>query len=407
MAEKKTLTILSLFDGISCGQLALQRAGIPVGKYYASEIDPYAIGVTRKHFPATIQLGDVTKWKNWDLPKIDLLIGGSPCQGFSNAHKGGLNFEDPRSRLFFEFVKILKYYRPKYWMLENVRMKKAWQDIISDYLGIQPILINSALVSAQHRPRLYWANFPIIQPEDRHIYLKDILEYPVDPKFFLDTPGSDKPNKKHAGKNLEQYEHVVGNQNGAIDSEKSFTVEALYYKGVEKNFGSRPFVYLSERELAYMNRQVKDGRTHWDFHHHSDTANDKSSAVVANFSKGVPYNVLIDRRDTCIQVGLAADINGHDILKRVYSVEGKSPALNAHGGGNTEPKIATGRISWRKLTPLECERLQTLPDLYTQIWIQDGLPYYYPTSNTQRYKMIGNGWTVDVVAHIFRCMKGE
>jgi site-specific DNA-cytosine methylase len=168
------LEVLSLFDGISCGQVALERAGIKVDKYYASEIEKYAIQVTQNNYPNTIQLGDVTKVKGWK--GIDLLIGGSPCQGFSFAGKQ-LNFIDPRSRLFFEFVRILNETKPKYFLLENVKMKKENQDVISRYLGVEPIEINSALVSAQNRVRLYWTNIPgITQPTDKGISLEDILE---------------------------------------------------------------------------------------------------------------------------------------------------------------------------------------------------------------------------------------
>jgi len=170
------INVLSLFDGISCGQVALERAGIKVNNYYASEIDKYAIKVTQKNYPDTIQLGDITKVKAIDLPKIDLVMGGSPCQGFSFAGKQ-LNFNDPRSALFFEFARLVKECQPKYFLLENVKMKKEYQNVISELLGVQPIEINSALVSAQNRKRLYWANIPnITQPEDKRIYLKDIIE---------------------------------------------------------------------------------------------------------------------------------------------------------------------------------------------------------------------------------------
>ena len=141
------MKVLSLFDGISCGQVALERAGIKVDNYFASEIDKYAIKVTQKNYPNTIQLGDVCNIKGNELPKIDLLIGGSPCQGFSFAGKQ-LNFNDPRSELFFEFVRILKEVKPKYFLLENVKMKKEYQNVISKHLGVEPIEINSALVSA-------------------------------------------------------------------------------------------------------------------------------------------------------------------------------------------------------------------------------------------------------------------
>lgn len=170
------MRVLSLFDGISCGRVALERAGIPVEKYYASEIDKYAIQVAQKNYPDTIQIGDCTKidYKKY-AGEIDLLIGGSPCQGFSFAGKQ-LNFADPRSRLFFEFVRALKELKPKYFLLENVKMKKEFQDIISQQLGVEPIEINSALVSAQNRKRLYWTNIPNqVLPTDKNIVLKNIV----------------------------------------------------------------------------------------------------------------------------------------------------------------------------------------------------------------------------------------
>ena len=169
------MNILSLFDGMSCGQIALQKAGISYQNYFASEIDKHAIKVTQHNFPKTIQLGSVTDVKAENLPKIDLLIGGSPCQGFSFSGKQ-LNFEDPRSKLFFEFVRLLAECKPKYFMLENVVMKKEYQDVISEHLGVEPVKINSSLLSAQNRERLYWANFDIKQPNDKGIGLDDILE---------------------------------------------------------------------------------------------------------------------------------------------------------------------------------------------------------------------------------------
>ena len=173
--ENPTLgVVLSLFDGISCGQIALNKAGISYGKYYASEIDKHAIKVTQHNFSNTVQLGSINEIKGSDLPKIDLLIGGSPCQSFSNA--GLRNGFDGKSGFFWEFVRILKETKPTYFLLENVIMKQEWQDIISEALGVQPIKINSALVSAQNRERLYWANFQIEQPDDKGIKLIDILE---------------------------------------------------------------------------------------------------------------------------------------------------------------------------------------------------------------------------------------
>ena len=169
------INVLSLFDGISCGQVALERAGIKVNNYFASEIDKHAIKVTQSNYPNTKQIGDVTSVKVNDLPNIDLLMGGSPCQGFSFSGKQ-LNFEDPRSKLFFEFVRLIEEVKPKYWLLENVVMKQEYQDVISQHLGVEPVKLNSALTSAQNRVRLYWANFDITEPTDQGIGLEDVLE---------------------------------------------------------------------------------------------------------------------------------------------------------------------------------------------------------------------------------------
>lgn len=169
------MNVLSLFDGMSCGQIALNKLGIKYDNYFASEIDKHAIKVTQHNHPNTKQIGDVTKVNANDLPKIDLLMGGSPCQGFSFSGKQ-LNFEDPRSKLFFEFVRLVKECKPKYWLLENVVMKQEYQDVISKYLGVEPVKLNSALTSAQNRVRLYWANFEITEPTDQRIKLEDVLE---------------------------------------------------------------------------------------------------------------------------------------------------------------------------------------------------------------------------------------
>mgnify|MGYP000983119856 FL=1 len=181
------LNVLSLFDGMSCGQIALQRAGIKVENYFASEIDKHAIQVTQHNYTNTIQIGDVTKVKVSDLPKIDLLIGGSPCQGFSFAGKQ-LNFDDPRSKLFFEFVRLLKETKAKYFLLENVLMKKEYEQIITDHLGVEPIFINSALVSAQNRKRLYWTNIPnVTEPKDKGITWGDVRERGVNTECYYYT----------------------------------------------------------------------------------------------------------------------------------------------------------------------------------------------------------------------------
>ena len=303
-----------MFDGMSCGQLALKKAGIKVNTYHASEIDKYAMSITKKNFPSTLQMGDITKLEDWRLKLIkdeigiDLVIGGSPCQGFSFAGNQ-LNFEDPRSKLFFDFVRVLKILRPKYFLLENVRMKKESQDIISEYMGVEPVAINSNLVSAQNRHRLYWTNIPFDMPEDKGIVLADILE------------------------------------DGVTDREKSHCLDANYFKGGNL----KSYFQKHRRQLVFTNR--------------------------------------------CIQVG-EADLKGFDIIKRVYSPEGKAPTLTTMGGGHREPKVIVDELTWRKLSCLECERLQTVPDGYTE-----------GVSNTQRYRMLGNGMTVDVIAHILKGIK--
>jgi len=391
------MNILSLFDGMSCGQLALERAGIKVDGYFASEIDKYAIAVTQFNFPRTVQLGDITKWEDWSLPKIDLIIGGSPCQGFSHAGKG-LNFNDPRSRLFFEFINILNALNPRYFLLENVRMKKEWVDIITNYVGIEPILINSALVSAQNRNRYYWTNIPVEQPKDRHIYLKDILLPDADEPSLSNVYGGFKETEPrvHYGKSptlrpstggghvasvvnrekVEDYRgaRVVGRRinpktGHRDDYNKDIPLEQYVEARSDKKTNclstvQKDSLVLSKKAIEFMNKKVTDGRTHFDFKHHSDIKNDKSACVTANFYKGIPYNVLVDEKLI------------------------------------------------RKFHPIECERLQTVPDNYTQ------RGYFVDTheissgeikkiSNTQRYKMLGNGFTVEVIAHILKDIKNK
>jgi len=357
------MNVLSLFDGMSCGRIALNRLNIKVDNYYASEIDKYAIQVSEANYPDIIQVGDVTTLDLSTLPKIDLIMGGSPCQGFSFAGKQ-LAFDDPRSALFFEFVRCVKELQPKYFLLENVRMKKEYLDVISEYMGVEPIIINSALVSAQNRIRFYWTNIPgIEQPEQRGIVLRDILE----------TETNENPVKDTA-RNQRHYRNA---------DEKSLCMTATMYKGAGNN-----------------------GMT-----------------------------LVAETHDTPKQVGTAVDIKGHDQIKRVYSEDGKSSTLTTCGGGHREPKVLAGafrgryeddgsikqhlelrqggktnslttvqkdnvvtkdNVYWRKLTPVECERLQTVPDNYTN-----------HVSNTQRYKMLGNGWTIEVICHILKKIKED
>ncbi|UYZ83177.1 DNA cytosine methyltransferase [Entomomonas sp. E2T0] len=265
------INVLSLFDGISVGRLALDRAGISVKNYYASEIDKYAIKVSENNYPDIIRLGDINNWQQWnvDWSSIDLILAGSPCQSFSIAGKQ-LAFDDPRGKLFFVFVNILnhvkKFNQSVKFLLENVRMKKEFIKVISDYLNVDQVVIDSALLSAQSRKRLYWCNWQITQPEDKGILLKDIIEH------------------------------------GFVDRDKSYCIDANYHKG--SNFNN--YFEKSRRQMVFLDKEYKD---------------------------------------------------------------------------------------FRILTPIECERLQTLPVGFT-----DGI------SNTQRYRCLGNGWTVDVIAHILKCL---
>jgi DNA-cytosine methyltransferase len=242
-------------------------------------------------------------------------MGGSPCQGFSVAGKQ-LDFDDPRSKLFFEFVRLKDELKPKYFLMENVPMKQESQDIITKYLGVKPVTINSSLFSAQNRKRLYWTNIPFdIPTEDKGIILQDILE--------------------------------DGIANEAMTNQ--------------------------------------DGKAH---------------CITARYNGAVWWNSIQRKQRTMVQVGEADNIKGFDSIKRIYSPSGKSPTLTTMQGGHREPKVAidlqSNGMQWRKLTPVECERLQTVPDNYTDY-----------VSNSQRYKMLGNGWTVDVIAHILKGISND
>ena len=259
------INVLSLFDGISCGHIALDKAEIPINKYYASEIDKYAIKVTNKNYPETINLGDVTTVSGeLFTEKIDLLIGGSPCQGFSQAGKMK-NFDDPRSKLFWEYVRILQEVKPKYFLLENVVMKQEWQDIISEALGVKPIMIDSSLTSAATRKRLYWTNIPGVgQPEDLGITFGEIRERDVqEGSIYYTDKGIDwiRRHEKRTGKTL----RIIG------DSDKMQMLEASMYKkyssqrffGIEDTHGLR-YITVTECErcmnvLAYKYLNGKDG----------------------------------------------------------------------------------------------------------------------------------------------------
>ena len=481
---------------MSCGQIALNKLGVSVDTYYASEIDKYAIQVAQKNFPNTIQVGDITKLDATNFKDVDLILAGSPCQGFSFAGKQ-LAFDDPRSALFFEFIRLLKEIKPKYFLLENVRMKKEFIDVISEQVskcypeilfGIEPILINSSLLSAQSRQRLYWTNIQgVTQPEDKNIVLKDILETDGETDLVINNGSEAKKQNIEKGTTLLARDYKGWNTYGMTGvREKPQQVGKLIEK-VKVRKHKVDILLLQQALRAYKqnskktNKQIADETNipitkveHWfrtdsSFAIPSDDIWFRLKEVLGFTSsvfdkqimefeikdgvyetkqrvysdKGKSPTLTHGNADKLIQIGTAVDINGHDILKRVYSPEGKAPTLNTMGGGNREPKVACGRmvgrykvdgvrqdhkgsvagkttqmlelrrdqktnnlstvqkdnvltkddVYWRRLTPLECERLQTVPDNYT-----DGV------SNTQRYKMLGNGWTVDVIAHILKNM---
>lgn len=289
MPQNEGITVLSLFDGISCGKLALERAGIKVDKYYASEIDQFAMQVSKNNYPDIIQLGDVTAWKDWDIDwsKIDLLIGGSPCQGFSYVGKM-LNFQDERSKLFFVYADILNHIKsvnPNVkFLLENVRMKPEYQEIINQYLGVTPVKINSVCIAASRRDRLYWANFNFSQPSEKDITFDDI------------------------------------NQNSQD--------------------------WLPDDYI----KKVSNWKAHYD-----------------------PIKQAIN-------IGARQKI--HCLTARGYN--------QSHSG----MVLITDGTRYRYLTNNEAELAMTLPIDYTK-----GIP------DKERAKCIGNGWTVDVIAHIFTYLK--
>ncbi len=519
------MRVLSLFDGMSCGRIALDQLGIPVEKYYASEIDKYAIQVSQANYPDIEQVGDICNLDPKDYKDIDLILAGSPCQGFSFAGKQ-LAFDDPRSALFFEFIRLLKEIKPKYFLLENVRMKKEFLQVISEQVsecypeipfGIEPVFINSSLVSAQSRQRYYWTNIPgIKQPEDKGIVLRDILEDNFDSdrdkSYCIDANYSKTGAKPHhykdkyrrqlvnkpikVGMNVEEVkvrkhevnisglQHLLremkkesGKTNKQIAEETNMPVTKVEHWFRTDSSFSIPGdnVWLKLKEVLGIATDVFD-REVMEFEYRDGVYETKQRVYSEN---GKSPTITASNTEQYIettpkQVGVAVDINGHDILKRVYSPDGKAPTVNTCQGGNREPKVVTGgafrgraydkdgkrkdrdgssvanqttqmlelrkddksnaittvnkdslvvspireksktvrsggrgsydrhewdsvdELHWRKLTPLECERLQTVPDNYTN-----------HVSNTQRYKMLGNGWTVAVIKHIFENMDYE
>jgi DNA (cytosine-5)-methyltransferase 3A len=424
------INVLSLFDGMSCGQQALERCGIVVNNYFASEIDKHAIAVTMYNYPNTKQLGSVIDVDGYKLPKIDLLIGGSPCQSFSFAGKRkgmatkceteiltlehylelkqeGYEFEG-QSYLFWEYMRLLNEVKPKYFLLENVEMGEKWERVLSKAIGVNGIHINSSLLSAQNRKRIYWTNIGmkpsglfgdlesiIQQPKDKAILLKDILESEVDEKYYLSE------------KAIERFLRSEGGERCINNDFKSFCLNAVYYKQGRDNQlivhntmprsgdptkGGTGHLSRSDGKTYCLDtgntnaveiRKIKrigglyDQVTRWGIY----DSDGISPTITASMGMSGGHVPMIK------QINLSKESGGKQPYQqnRVYDVNGITPALCAF---KSDLIINTSRI--RRLTPLECERLQTVKDNFTSI-----------ASDSQRYKMLGNGWTVDVVAHIF------
>ena len=404
------MRVLSLFDGISCGQVALKRAGVPVEVYYASEIDKYAIQITQKNYPDTIQLGDIN---NIDftqfIGKIDLIMGGSPCQDLSIAGKRkGLQGE--RSGLFYKFVEAIEVIKPRYFLLENnYGMPKEAYEEMSRLMGCYPIMINSALVSAQTRKRFYWTNigpqkynlfgFPTVDiplPENKGILLKDILESGL--------PYPDKADCLTARYQGATFPHdYLRNQRTQVAEPLKIPENTVKGYAEIKPGESMDLTHLSSKTRR--GRAMKDKcnclQTQSEFYQYVKpiALRNRGNGKQPEFNGTDKANALTSvQTDSMVlepkQLGHISNTNAQ--ANRVYSVYNKSVTLKANGGGGGAKTglykidLPDGEYLIRKLTPIECERLQTLPDNYTE-----------GVSNTQRYKAIGNGWTVDVIAHIF------
>lgn len=346
------MNVLSLFDGMSCGQIALKRAGIKVYTYFAAEIDKYAIQITKKNYSNTIHIGDVNNI-DFDeyIGKIDLLLGGSPCTFWSIAKKNReINKDGEGWKLFSRYLDAFNIIKPKYFLYENVAsMPNTIKEFISEEFGCQPIMINSALVSAQERKRYYWTNIPgIQQPEDKGIYLQDVLE------------------------------------SGFTDRIKSYCIDASYFKGgnLEQYFEKkrRQLVFEKPFRVGHFNSGGQGDRVY--------AIEGKSVTLAANGGgRGAKTGLYLipvqyDRKNKV----------GKELEKSITLCASDWRGLNRNQKQNAALNLEEMTI--RKLTPLECERLQTVPEGYTE-----------GVSDTQRYKMLGNGWTVDVIAHILSYIK--
>ena len=399
------MNVFSAFDGHSGGRIALDVLGIKPTKYYASEVDQYAEKLSEYCYPGEIdRMGSIMNWREWsiDWATIDLFIGGSPCQGFSMAGKmagtaailnGEKHIVDSREKylelkesgaefssqsfLFWEYVLLLDHVKqcnPKVkFFLENVKIKKEFLNLITDAIGVEPAFINSALLSAQNRQRWYWCNWGVEQPEDKGIVLADILES----EPFEKTVMSDKFTNRNKDA-------------GCLRDDVSGKAKSLSAMEYVKN--GRQGDYIAIQGRTY-NRKDGLGREL-----------DKAYPLNASDWRGLNRNQNQTAVVTSNRIDTATDIKGHNYNKRVYSSEGKSPSQAAASGGHQEPKVSiqqseTENVHYRKLTPRECARLQTVPEHIIDKMLNSGV------SNSQIYKALGNGWTIDVIAHIFSQME--
>jgi DNA-cytosine methyltransferase len=396
------MKVLSLFDGMSCGMIALDRLGIKVDKYYASEIDKYAIQVSQNNYPEIIQIGDVCDIKAEDYQDIDLILAGSPCQGFSFAGKQ-LAFDDPRSSLFFEFVRLLKEIKPKYFLLENVNMKKEFLDVISEQVsacypelpfGIERIKINSALVSAQNRVRWYWTNIPdITQPEQRGIVLRDILETnsfenstethdtPKQIATAIDVNGHDILKRVYS----EDGKSPVVTTCGGGNTEPKVVAGAWRGRSLDESGKNVAWKETKPKQMLELRKDEKSN---------SLTSVRKDNLVVQSYREVRTEEAKRLRRESKQKTG--KDHTPFRAKKIVPREDGKVGTVTP--GLNNDHMISLTRdkdqdVYWRKITPIEAERLQTVPDNYTDC-----------VSTTQRLKCLGNGWTIEVITHILKNM---
>ena len=386
------MKVLSLFDGMSCGRIALDQLGISLETYYASEIDKYAMQVSQNNYPDIIQLGDVLTWKEWDIDwaSIDLVTGGFPCQAWSLAGKQ-LGDKDERGKMFWVMLDImqnvLKHNPNAYYLMENVRMKKEFEEYITTHAenalpNVHKYKINSALVSAQNRVRYYWTNIPgIQQPEDKGIVLRDILDIETN-ENYIETHNT--PKQVGVAVDIKGHDQIkrVYSEDG-----KSPTLTTCGGGHREPKVVVQSYREVRTDEAKTMRKMVRQ-QTGKDFtpfraKELKPREDGKVGTVTPNLN-----------RDHTISIKNLPD--KADVLKANYYKSGRANFENdkTKGGKFSATGIQNENLTWRKLTPLECERLQTVPDNYTE-----------GVSNTQRYKMLGNGWTVEVIKHILEGIK--